>query len=65
MFSDVVDHVVQNTLFMPATPDMVQAACIATDFDANEMIDSTHPLIKYKFPRLMVSILDTVEHLSR
>jgi uncharacterized protein (DUF1800 family) len=65
MFSDVVDYVVQNTLFMKATPDMVNAACLATDLDANEMIDSTHPLIKYKFPRFMVSILDTVEHLSR
>jgi hypothetical protein len=65
MFSDVVDWVVQHTLFMPATTDMVNAACLATGFTGNEMIDSTHPLIKYMFPRFMVSILDTVEHLSR
>jgi uncharacterized protein (DUF1800 family) len=65
MFSDVVDHVVQNSLFMRSTPAMLQAACLATELSPNEMIDSTHPLIKYKFARFLVTVLDTVEHLSR
>ncbi len=65
LFSDVVDHVVQRMLFLPSTPDMLQAACLATDLGADDVIDETHPLIRYKFPRFMVSILDTPEHLSR
>jgi hypothetical protein len=65
MFSDVVDYVVRNVLFLPSTPAILQAACTITDIGPNDMIDQTHALIKTKFPRLMVSILDTVEHMSR
>ncbi len=64
-FDNVVDYVVGKTLFMPSTSTMLQAACVATDIHPNDVIDSTHPLITLRFPRLLVSILDTPEHLSR
>jgi hypothetical protein len=65
LFSNVVDHVVQTMLFTPSTPDMLKTACMATDIQPTDMIDSAHQLIMFKFPRFMVSILDTAEHLSR
>ncbi len=64
-FDNVVDYVVAKTLFIPSTSTMLQAACIATDIQPNEVIDQTHPLITLRFPRLLVSILDTPEHFSR
>lgn len=64
-FDNVVEAVVAKTLFIPMTSTMLQSACIATDITATEMIDETHPLITLRFPRLLVSLLDTPEHLSR
>ncbi len=65
-FDNVVQQVVAKTLFMPMTSTMLQAACVATDLTPNEVIDdASHPLIALRFPRLLVSILDTPEHLSR
>ncbi len=64
-FDEVVDYVVRTTLFMPCSATMLQAACVATDIKPKEMIDAQHRLIAYEFPRLLVSILDTPEHLSR
>lgn len=64
-FSNVVSYVVSKTLFVSMTSTMLQAACVATDIDPTDVIDETHPLITLRFPRLMVSLLDTPEHLSR
>jgi hypothetical protein len=64
-FDHVVTHVVRQVLFLPCTPEMLAAACLATDLKPYDVIDETNTLITYNFPRLMVSILDTVEHLSR
>lgn len=64
-FDKVVAYVVSKTLFMPMTSTMLQAACVATDIKQTDVIDESHPLITLRFPRLLVSILDTPEHLSR
>lgn len=64
-FDKVVDYVAGQALFLPSTATMLQAACVATDIQPNDVIDESHPLIKLRFPRLLVSILDTPEHLSR
>jgi uncharacterized protein DUF1800 len=64
-FDNVVDYVARVVLRMECTPTMLQAACVATDCSATTMIDATHGLIRFKFPRLIVSLLDTPEHLSR
>jgi uncharacterized protein (DUF1800 family) len=64
-FADVVDHVVRTTVFLPCSPRMLEAACLATDISPNEVIDASSPLIRYKFPLLMVTILDSPEHFSR
>ena len=64
-FDHVVAHVVGSMLFVPSTTTMLESACLATGIDRYEVVDPTHPLIRYMFPRFMVSILDTVEHLSR
>ena len=65
MFSNVVDYVVRSTLFMPCTATMLKAACVATDCRPTEIIDEMHPLTTYRFPCLLVSILDSPEHYSR
>lgn len=64
-FDKVVDHVVGSVLFMPSTSTMLEAACAATDISPTDVIDESHALVTFKLPRLMVSILDTPEHLSR
>ena len=64
-FADVIAYVVANTLFIDCTDTMLKAACAATDIAADAQITKTHPLITYKFPRFMVSILDAAEHLMR
>jgi uncharacterized protein DUF1800 len=64
-FDNVVYDIVANSLFLECTPTMLQAACIATDIAPDEHIGFKHELIRYKFPRLMVSILDSAEHLLR
>lgn len=64
-FDNVVDYVARSLLYRPSTPTMLQAACVATDCKTTTMIDAGHALIRYKFPRLLASLLDTPEHLSR
>ncbi|MDX6309840.1 MAG: hypothetical protein QOI06_2886 [Nocardioidaceae bacterium] len=64
-FKDVVDHVVRSVLFLPSTLSMQVAATIATDIQPTDVITTSHALVTHSFPRLLVSILDTVEHLSR
>ena len=65
MFHEVVAHVVAQVLSLPMTQTMLDAACKATDIGQGELITEHHELLRLKFPRLMVSILDTPEHLSR
>lgn len=64
-FADMVDYLVRTTLFVPYTSTMLQAGCVATDIKATDTITSTHPLTTYKFPWLLVAVLDTPVHLSR
>ncbi len=64
-FDKVVDYVVRRLLFVECTPVMLRAACVATGIRPKEMIHKTHALIEFKFPRLLVSLLDTPEHLTR
>jgi uncharacterized protein (DUF1800 family) len=64
-FDRVVDHVVRRTLFLECTSTMLKAACVATDLQPKDQIGERHALIQYKFPRLMVSVLDAAEHLKR
>jgi hypothetical protein len=64
-FHEVVEHVVGQVLSLPMTRTMLDSACAATDIDGQETIHEGHALLGLKFPRLMLSILDTPEHLSR
>lgn len=64
-FDNIVSYVVEHLLFLPCTQTMLDAACAATDHAEHDVIDASDSLVKFKFPRLMVSLLDTPEHLSR
>lgn len=64
-FDNVVDYVVRRLLYVECTPRMLSAACVATGIGPTEVIDDGHALLEYKLPRLLVSLLDTPEHLSR
>lgn len=65
MFEDVVAHIVGLVLSVPMTQTMLDAACTACDIDERDVITEQHALLRAKFARLMVSILDTPEHMSR
>ncbi|MGI8702012.1 MAG: DUF1800 domain-containing protein [Nocardioidaceae bacterium] len=64
-FGEVVDFVVRSMLYVECSAKMLNAACVATGIGPHEVIDKDHALLAYKLPRLLVSILDTPEHLSR
>ncbi len=64
-FDEVVDYVARNLLFLPCTPTMLEAACVATDTDPLDMVSDTSVLIKFGFPWLLCALLETTEHLSR
>lgn len=64
-FDNVVDSVARSLLYVECTSIMLNAACLATGIGPKEVIDEQSALLDYKFPRLMVSLLDTPEHLSR
>lgn len=64
-FAEIVDDVARSTLYIECTALMLNAACVATGIGPREVIDVGHALLDYKFPRLLVSLLDTPEHLSR
>lgn len=64
-FAHVVDYVARSLLYVECTALMLNAACVATGIGPREEIDQGHALLEYKLPRLLVSLLDTPEHLSR
>lgn len=64
-FDNIVAYVVEHLLFLESTQTMVDAACAATDHGEHDVIDASDSLVKFALPRLLVTLLDTPEHLSR
>ena len=64
-FDELVDHLCQQLLHRESTPRLLNACCTAVDVKPYDPIDEDHDLVKWQFPQLLTTILDSPDHLSR
>ena len=64
-FDEVLDHVSRQILARPASDNLLHAACTATEIKRYERITHDHPLLIWKMPRLLHTVLDTPTHMTR
>lgn len=65
-FDLLVDHLARVLLAKKSTALMLQACCDAMGWGPTENIDDTsHPLVRYKIPPLLLTLLDTPEFMTR
>jgi len=64
-FDELVDHLCQQLLHRESSKRLLKACCTAVDVKPYDPIDKDHALIKWGFPRLLSTLLDSPEHLSR
>ncbi|MEI5675116.1 MULTISPECIES: DUF1800 domain-containing protein [unclassified Nocardioides] len=64
-FDQLVDHLSQQLLGRHSTKRLLAACCQAVDVRPHERITADHGLVKWSFPRLLVTFLDTPTHLTR
>jgi len=64
-FDELVDHLCQALLHKDSTPKLLKACCTAVDVKPYDPIDEEHDLVKWRFPQLLTTILDSPDHLSR
>ncbi|MDQ3484535.1 MAG: DUF1800 domain-containing protein [Actinomycetota bacterium] len=61
----LVDHLAQQLLGTRSTARLLQACCEATALGPRTMITADHPLVRWQFPRLLTTFLDSPTHLTR
>lgn len=64
-FDDLVTHVAAIVLHRDASPGLIKACSVATGVAKSETIDKEHDLVRWGFPRLLTTMLDSPTHLSR
>ncbi|MGH3471389.1 MAG: DUF1800 domain-containing protein [Nocardioidaceae bacterium] len=64
-FDMLVDHLCRVLLSRPSTPRLLQAACQSTQVAPSDRITRTHAVASWKMPRLLATILDTPEFMTR
>jgi uncharacterized protein (DUF1800 family) len=64
-FDELVDHLCQQLLHKESTKKLLKACCTAVDVKPYDPIDEEHELVKWRFPHLLTTILDSPDHLSR
>lgn len=64
-FDELVDHLSRQILHRPASKRLVKACSVAVDVKPYEAVDKDHDLVEYRFPRLLVTLLDSPDHLHR
>lgn len=64
-FDDLVDHLSVQLLGRHASPRLVKACSQAVGVKAKARITRDHDLVKWSFPRLLVTVLDSPTHLTR
>jgi hypothetical protein len=64
-FDEVVDHLCQQLMHKHSTKKLLKACCVAVEIPPYEAIDKDHELVEWKFPRLLATLLDSPDHLSR
>ena len=64
-FADLVDHLSRQILHRPAGDRLLKACCLAVDAKPKEWIDKDHGVVGWNMPRLLTTILDSPDFLSR
>lgn len=64
-FDVLVDHLSQVLLHRRSTAELLRACCEATEIGPRERITRTHPLIGWKMPRLLVTVLDSPDFYAK
>ncbi len=61
----LIDHLSRHILHRKATPALVQACCQAVGLPASERITRDHGLVRWGFPRLLTTFLDSPDFYAR
>jgi hypothetical protein len=64
-FDSLVDHLSRSILGRRADSRLLQAAQASVDLRAEEKITRDHPLVRWLFPRLLTTFLDSPEFFQR
>jgi hypothetical protein len=64
-FDVLVDHMAQKILHRHAGTALLGACCEAVDAKPATKIDENHPVMKWLFPRLLTTFLDSPQHFRR
>lgn len=64
-FDDLVDHLSQQLLGRSASRQLVSAASTACQVGSRDTITRKHPLVRHHMHRLLCTVLDTPEHMTR
>jgi hypothetical protein len=64
-FDDLVEHLCNRMLHLTTPPGVLVACSQAVGEAADAVITANHPLVKWSFPRLLSTVLDTPHHLKR
>ena len=64
-FADLVDHLTRTVLQVPSTPELLSACCAATGYRPDQMVTKSDDLFGWRWPRLMVTLLDSPEFFYR
>jgi Protein of unknown function (DUF1800) len=64
-FDELVDRLCGELLHRPSTGKLLKACCTAVDVKPYETVDKDSDLVRWRFPQLLTTILDSPDHLSR
>jgi uncharacterized protein (DUF1800 family) len=64
-FDELVDHLCQELLHKESSKKLLKACCTAVDVKPYDPIDDDHPVVRWQFPQLLTTLLDSPDHLSR
>jgi uncharacterized protein (DUF1800 family) len=64
-FDLLVDHLCRRLHGRPSTPAILGAACRYLDVTPGTVVTRTHPVCKWRMPRLLGLLLDSPPHLAR
>jgi uncharacterized protein (DUF1800 family) len=64
-FDVLVDHMSQQILHRHSSSTLLKACCQAVDAKPGTVVDQDHPVLRWLFPRLLTTFLDSPAHFRR
>ncbi len=64
-FDILVDHLCQTMLHQRSTPRLLEACCESVGIRPGAVVDAEHPVVRWSFARVLTTILDSPDHLTR